>query len=60
MASFNHPSRHSYADFTGRTPAATEVITLFEVLNSNWHVHYEGYLAALDAGWKVSPDIRPG
>jgi hypothetical protein len=55
VASFNHPGPHSYADFTARTPQATDIITLFEVLNSNWHVHYEGYLAALDAGWKVSP-----
>ncbi|MBS1813378.1 MAG: CehA/McbA family metallohydrolase [Acidobacteria bacterium] len=55
IASFNHPSPHSYADFTGRTPAATERIALLEVINSNSHIHYEGWLAALDAGWKVSP-----
>lgn len=55
VASFNHPNAHSYADFTGRTTAATEIITMLEVINSNWHIHYEGWLAALDGGWKVSP-----
>lgn len=55
VASFNHPDVHSYADYTGRTAAATDIITMYEVLNSNWHVHYKGWIAALDAGWKVSP-----
>lgn len=55
VASFNHPNAHSYADFTGRTQAATDIITMLEVINSNWHIHYEGWLAALDNGWKVSP-----
>lgn len=55
VASFNHPNPHSYADFTGRTAAATDIITMLEVINSNWHIHYSAFLAALDAGWKVAP-----
>jgi hypothetical protein len=55
VASFNHPSPHSYADFTGRTPAATDIITMLEVINANWHIHYEAFVTALDAGWKVAP-----
>jgi hypothetical protein len=55
VASFNHPGPHNYADFTGRTAAATNIITLLEVINSNWHIHYEAFIAALDAGWKVAP-----
>ena len=55
VASFNHPNAHSYADFAGRTAAATDIITLLEVINSNWHIHEEAFVAALDAGWKVAP-----
>jgi hypothetical protein len=55
VVSFNHPSVHSYADFSGRTPAATEVISLLEVINSNWHIHEAAFIKALDEGWKVAP-----
>lgn len=55
VVGFNHPQPDSYAGFTGRTEAATEIIALIELINSNSRVHYEGFLAALDAGWKVSP-----
>jgi hypothetical protein len=55
VASFNHPGAHQYADFADRTPDATEIITMLEVINSNTHIHYEGFINALDHGWKVSP-----
>ncbi len=55
VASFNHPDAHQYGDFSGRTPGATDVLTMLEVINSNKTIHYEGFLAALDKGWKVSP-----
>jgi hypothetical protein len=28
---------------------------MFEVINSNSHIHEEGFINALDKGWKVSP-----
>jgi hypothetical protein len=55
VASFNHPSAHQYNDFADRDAGVTDVITLLEVINSNKNVHYAGFLAALDHGWKVSP-----
>ena len=55
VAGFNHPDVHSYADFAGRTAAATDVITLLEVINANWRIHDAAFVAALDAGWKVAP-----
>jgi len=55
VASFNHPDAHQYADFSGRTPEATDAITMLEMINSNKNIHYEAFLAALDKGWRVSP-----
>ena len=55
VASFNHPGPDQYADWSGRTPAVTNVITMLEVINSNDHIHYQGFINALDKGWKVSP-----
>ena len=55
VASFNHPGPHQYDDWAGRTAAATDIITMLEVINSNSHIHYEGFVNALDKGWKVSP-----
>ncbi|MEZ5367249.1 MAG: hypothetical protein R2748_34150 [Bryobacterales bacterium] len=55
VATFNHPGPDQYADWAGRTPEATEVLTMLEVINSNRRIHYEGFLSALDHGWKVSP-----
>jgi hypothetical protein len=55
VASFNHPGPHQYADFADRTPAATDIITMLEVINSNKNIHYPAFINALDKGWKVSP-----
>jgi hypothetical protein len=55
VASFNHPGAHQYNDWGYRDPEITEVITMLEVINSNNRVHYDGFVHALDKGWKVSP-----
>jgi hypothetical protein len=55
VAVFNHPGAHQYDDFSNRDEAVTEVLALLEVINSNKNIHYAGFLAALDKGWKVSP-----
>lgn len=55
VASFNHPGARQYDDWAYRDPKITDIITMLEMINSNWHIHYEGFIQALDAGWKVSP-----
>jgi hypothetical protein len=55
VASFNHPGARQYNDFDYRDAAVTNIITMLEVINSNVHIHYEGFIEALDRGWKVSP-----
>lgn len=55
VASFNHPGQYQYNDFDYRDPKITDIITMFEVINSNIHIHYDGFIEALDKGWKVSP-----
>jgi hypothetical protein len=55
VASFNHPSPDQYNNWAYRTPGVTNIITMLEVINSNNHIHYEGFINALDKGWKVSP-----
>ena len=55
VASFNHPSATQYNDWAYRDPKVTDILTLLEVINSNNKIHYAGFVAALDHGWKVSP-----
>jgi hypothetical protein len=55
VASFNHPGAHQYDDWAFRDPQVTDIITMLEVINSNKNIHYEGFINALDHGWKVSP-----
>jgi hypothetical protein len=55
VASFNHPGAHQYNDWAYRDPEITDIITMLEVINSNNKLHYEGFINALDKGWKVSP-----
>ena len=55
VVSFNHPGPHQYNDWAYRDREVTEIITMLEVINSNSHIHYEGFINALDKGWKVSP-----
>ncbi len=55
VASFNHPGREQYANWANRTPEAAEVLTMLEVINSGRRIHDEGFVAALDHGWKVGP-----
>jgi len=55
VASFNHPSANGYDSWACRDAKVTDIITMLEVINSNIHIHYDGFVNALDAGWKVSP-----
>ena len=55
VASFNHPGPKQYNNWDYRDPQITDIITMLEVINSNSHIHYEGFINALDKGWKVSP-----
>jgi hypothetical protein len=55
VAVFNHPGKYQYDDFNYRDPKVTDIITMLEVINSNVHIHYDGFVEALDQGWKVSP-----
>jgi hypothetical protein len=55
VASFNHPGPHQYNDWDYRDAEVTDIITMLEVINSNKNIHYEGFINALDKGWKVSP-----
>lgn len=55
VASFNHPGKGQYDNWAHRDPEITDIITLLEVINSNNKIHYQGFVEALDQGWKVSP-----
>ena len=55
VASFNHPGPKQYNDWADRDSEITDIITLLEVINSNKGIHYQGFVSALDHGWKVSP-----
>ncbi len=55
VASFNHPGTTQYNNWAYRTAAATDIITLLEVINSNNGIHEDAYRAANNAGWKVGP-----
>lgn len=55
VASFNHPAPDQYDNWEYRTPGATDIITMLEVINSNNGIHYSAFVNALDKGWKVSP-----
>ncbi len=55
VASFNHPGADQYNDWDYRTPEATNIITMLEVINSNNGIHYPAFIKALDKGWKVAP-----
>lgn len=55
VVSFGHPGPKQYDDWAERDPQITDIITLLEVINSNKGIHYQGFVNALDHGWKVSP-----
>jgi hypothetical protein len=55
VVSFNHPGAKQYNNWDYRDPEITDIITMLEVINSNNHIHEEGFINALDKGWKVSP-----
>jgi hypothetical protein len=55
LATFNHPGPKQYSNWAHRDPKVTDIITMLEVINSNYKIHYEGFVGALDHGWKVAP-----
>ncbi|MEO8368273.1 MAG: hypothetical protein ABI806_03670 [Candidatus Solibacter sp.] len=55
VATFNHPGANQYDNWAHRDAKVTDIITMLEVINSNNKIHYEGFVNALDKGWKVSP-----
>lgn len=55
FASFNHPSDTQYNNWAYRTTAATDMITLLEVVSSGDTSKETAYRAANNAGWKVAP-----
>ncbi len=55
VATFNHPSPRQYDDWGNRDAEITDIITMFEVINSNTSLHAGAFVTALDKGWKVSP-----
>ena len=55
VASFNHPTPDQYNNWAYRDPKVTDILTMLEVINSNNKIHYEGFVNALDKGWKVAP-----
>jgi hypothetical protein len=55
VAVFNHPAPGGYGNFGGRNEKVTDVITMLELINGHKASHYEGFIAALDHGWKVAP-----
>ncbi len=52
-ASFNHPGKDTYANYGYLTPARRDGVTMYEMINGR--LHYEGFLAALNKGWRVAP-----
>lgn len=56
VATFNHPGRGGSDGMANRDDSqVTNIITMLEVINSNDNIYYEGFVRALDRGWKVSP-----
>jgi len=55
VASFNHPDENQFNNWAYRDARVTDIITTLEVVNSNNKIHYQGFIHALDHGWKVSP-----
>lgn len=53
-ASFNHPNPSSHNAFGYLTPRRRDEVTMYEVIN-NGKLHYDGFIAALEKGWRVAP-----
>ncbi|XMO85849.1 hypothetical protein AAFN75_13750 [Algibacter sp. AS12] len=54
VVTFNHPDKKQFNNWAYRDDEITEIITLLEIINSK-KSKYEGFVNALDKGWKVSP-----
>jgi len=53
-ASFNHPGVNTYDSYGYLTASRREEVQMYEVINSG-KPHYEGFIAALEKGWRVAP-----
>lgn len=53
-ASFNHAGKDTFNSYGYLTPARRDGVTMFEMINSG-KPHYDGFLAALNKGWRVAP-----
>ncbi|WP_147676720.1 CehA/McbA family metallohydrolase domain-containing protein [Algibacter pacificus] len=51
---FNHPNKEQFNNWDYRDDEITKIITLLEIIN-NRKSKFEGYINALDHGWKVAP-----
>ncbi|SFD24380.1 hypothetical protein [Algibacter pectinivorans] len=51
---FNHPKKDQFNNWAYRDDEITEIITLLEIIN-NRKSKFDGFIAALDKGWMVSP-----
>ncbi|KAA5824788.1 hypothetical protein FPF71_08895 [Algibacter amylolyticus] len=54
VVTFNHPNKDQFNNWAYRDDEITELITLLEIIN-NKKPKYDGFINALDKGWKVSP-----
>lgn len=54
-ASFNHARKDTFNSFGYLTPARRDGVTMYEMINSG-KLHYDGFLAALNKGWRVAPN----
>lgn len=52
--SFNHAGPTGHASFGYITDARRDAVSMFEMINSG-KLRYEGFLAALNKGWRVAP-----
>ena len=51
---FNHPGSDQYDNWSFRDDEITDIITMLEVINGKV-LRFEGFISALDKGWKISP-----
>ncbi len=54
VVTFNHPGPDQYDNWSFRDDEITDIITMLEVINGKLP-RFEGFISALDKGWKVSP-----
>lgn len=55
VASFNHPGKTQFGDWAHRDNEVDEIISLFELRTVYRSFNFDGFVRALNKGWKVSP-----